>query len=120
MKHKGSFLDRNLLLLLSGRVVSDIGSSIQLLIMPLFIIDKGGDAGMIGLFAFLSLIPIIIIYPFGGVIGDRLNRKGILVFADLISAALVLLLSLFSFLGMMELGNPFWIANPRFFGICFF
>jgi len=45
------------------------------LILPLFIIDIGGSATTIGLSAFLSLMPIIIVYPFAGVMGDRLNRK---------------------------------------------
>lgn len=102
MKNRKRFLNRNLILLLSGRVVSDIGSSIQMMIMPLFIIDIGGDAAMIGLFSFLSLVPILIMYPFGGVFGDRLNRKWIIVTADLISGSLLLVLAILSSLNMIS------------------
>jgi len=44
----------NLFLLLFGRTVSDVGSSIQMLVMPLYILDIGGTAGTIGLFSLLG------------------------------------------------------------------
>lgn len=93
----------NLILLLFGRVVSDIGSSIQMLILPLYIIDIGGSAATIGLSTFLSLMPIMLAYPFAGVMGDRLNRKYIMVGADAFSAIFVLILALKSYLGHMNL-----------------
>lgn len=102
MKTKPFAMNRNLTLLLSGRVVSDIGSSIQMMIMPLFIIDRGGDAAMVGLFSFLSLVPILLMYPFGGVFGDRLNRKWIMVTADLFSGTMLLILAVFSMLNRIS------------------
>ncbi|WP_330404382.1 MFS transporter [Vallitalea okinawensis] len=96
-------LNKNLVLLLFGRVISDIGSSIQMLIMPLYIIDVGGSAATIGLFSFLSLMPILIVYPFAGVIGDRLNRKRIMVIADVVSAVVVLLLAYVSSIDQMSI-----------------
>lgn len=93
----------NLILLLFGRFVSDIGSSIQMLILPLYIIDIGGSASTIGLASFLSLMPIMIAYPFAGVMGDRLNRKFIMVGADALSAVFVLTLAFMSLLGNMNL-----------------
>lgn len=96
-------LNKNLILLLFGRIVSDIGSSIQMLIMPLYIIDVGGSAATIGLFSFLSLMPILLVYPFAGVIGDRLNRKLIMVIADFASAIVVLLLAYISSIDRMNI-----------------
>jgi len=93
----------NLILLLFGRVVSDNGSSIQMLILPLYIIDIGGSAATIGLSTFLSLMPIMLAYPFAGVMGDRLNRKHIMVGADAFSAIFVFILALQSYLGHMNL-----------------
>lgn len=96
-------LNRNLVLLLLGRMVSDIGSSVQMLIMPLFILDIGGSASTIGLFSFLYLMPILIVYPFAGVLGDRLNRKRIMVVADFTSAAIVLILTYLSYIDKLNL-----------------
>ncbi|SNS69262.1 hypothetical protein SAMN05446037_101744 [Anaerovirgula multivorans] len=45
-------LNTNLLLLLLGRFVSDTGSGLQKVIMPLYIIDVGGLAATVGLFSF--------------------------------------------------------------------
>jgi MFS family permease len=93
----------NLFLLLFGRTVSDVGSSIQMLVMPLYILDIGGTAGTIGLFSFLSLIPILIVFPLGGVLGDRFNRKGIMVTADFLSGTSLLALTTISYMGKINI-----------------
>ena len=93
----------NFALLLSGRFVSDLGSSIQILVMPLFILDVGGTAKTIGLFSFLYILPILVIFPFGGVIGDRFNRKRIMVLADALSGLVVLTMAYFSYMGRLSL-----------------
>ncbi len=93
----------NLMLLLLGRIVSDIGSSVIMLIMPLYILDIGGSASTIGLFSFLAMAPILLMFPFGGVIGDRLNRKTIMVSADLASAGVVFIMAALSAMGLLYL-----------------
>lgn len=107
MKKPTKKLNKNLTLLLTGRVVSDIGSSIQMMIMPLYIIDIGGSAALVGLFSFIYLLPILLIYPFAGVMGDRLNRKKIMVIADFVSAGIVLILAFISGTGQMHIGILF-------------
>ncbi|AKL96546.1 arabinose efflux permease [Clostridium aceticum] len=100
-KKRKNILNNNFMLFLLGRMVSDIGNSVQMMIMPLYIIDIGGSAATIGLFSFLSLLPALIIYPFAGVIGDRMNRKMIMVVTDLISAGVILALGFISYWGFM-------------------
>lgn len=107
MKKPTKKVNKNLTLLLTGRVVSDIGSSIQMMIMPLYIIDIGGSAALVGLFSFIYLLPILLIYPFAGVMGDRLNRKKIMVIADFVSAGIVLILAFISSTGQMHIGILF-------------
>jgi len=96
-------LNTNLILLLLGRMVSDTGTNLQMVIMPLYIIDVGGSAATVGIFSFLSLIPTLIIYPFAGVLGDRVNRKTIMVTTDFASACIILGLAFISYLGQMSL-----------------
>ncbi|MEN6348670.1 MAG: MFS transporter [Syntrophomonas sp.] len=96
-------INTNLWLLLLGRTISDTGSGIQIVIMPLYIIDSGGSAATVGLFSFLSLMPTLLIYPFAGVLGDRLNRKAIMVAADIASAIVILGLAAVSQSGRMSL-----------------
>lgn len=84
-------------------MVSDIGSSIQMIIMPLYIIDIGGSAATVGLFSFLALVPTLLVYPFAGVLGDRLNRKAIMVISDFTSALIILFLAYFAYMDRMNL-----------------
>lgn len=93
----------NLLLLLWGRMVSDTGSRIQMIVVPLYILDIGGDAGTVGLFTFLTLVPALVVYPFAGVLGDRLNRKRIMVLTDIASGAVILSLAALAYAGRMSL-----------------
>ncbi|WP_243105951.1 MFS transporter [Clostridium fermenticellae] len=90
MKREKKIANTNLILLLLGGMISDTGSGIQMIIIPLYIIDVGGSAATVGLFSFLSLVPLLISYLFAGVIGDRLNRKTIMVATDIASAAAIL------------------------------
>ncbi|MEL7565811.1 MAG: hypothetical protein AAGU27_13100 [Dehalobacterium sp.] len=62
-------MNGNLILFLLGRLVSDTGTSIHMMIMPLYIIDAGGSAAIVGIFSLLSMLPALLIYPFAGVIG---------------------------------------------------
>ncbi|MTI48609.1 MAG: MFS transporter [Firmicutes bacterium] len=91
---KKNKINTNLILLLLGRMVSDTGTAIQMAVMPIYIIDIGGSAATVGLFSFLSFLPALLVYPFAGVMGDRWNRKAIMVSTDLISGAVILLLAL--------------------------
>lgn len=102
-KKRDGFFDSNLILYLLGRTVSNMGTGIQMIIMPLYIIDVGGSAATIGLFSFLSLVPALIVYPFAGVFGDRLNRKTIMVATDFLSAGVILGLALISYYNQMSL-----------------
>lgn len=90
---KGNTMGRDLKLLLLGRGVSDLGASIQMIVMPLFLLDLGGSATVLGLFSALSMATILV-YPFAGALGDRVNRKKIMVVTDFASAAVLLLLFL--------------------------
>lgn len=103
MSQTGRKINSNLLLLLLGRMVSDTGTSMQMVIIPLYIIDTGGSAATIGLFSFIALAPTLLVYPFAGVLGDRLNRKKIMVVTDFASAGVILVLAVAGYLDKMSL-----------------
>lgn len=103
MKNEKKVINKNFMLYLVGRMVSDTGTSIQMMIMPLYIIDIGGTAATIGLFSFISFLPTLLIYPFAGVIGDRINRKTIMIVTDLISALTIIPLAMLAYLDMIRI-----------------
>lgn len=103
MNRKKKPFNTNFIFLMLGRMVSDTGTGIQAIIIPLYIIDTGGSAATVGLFSFLSLIPILLIYPFAGVAGDRMNRKNIMVGTDLANGLIILSLAFAAYSGKMSL-----------------
>ncbi len=100
---KNKKININLILLLAGGMVSVTGTSIQVAVMPLYIIDAGGSAATIGLYSFFLLVPALIVSPFAGVLGDRHNRKIIMVSTDFACGAAVLLLAFLAHSGSLSL-----------------
>ncbi|MDF2592989.1 MAG: major facilitator superfamily 1 [Clostridia bacterium] len=103
MSKKKSF-NMNFSLFLMGRLISDAGTGVQTMIIPLYVLDIGGSAAMVGILSFLSLLPSLIVSPFAGVLGDRVNRKTIMVVTDFVSGTVVLALALLAYAGRMNIG----------------
>jgi len=91
----------NLLLFISGRFESLLGWAALMVAMPLFVLDKTGSGTMMGVFSLVGALPRFVILPFAGVIGDRMNRKHLMVFLDFVKGSLLLLSFLLSFYGRL-------------------
>lgn len=86
-----------------GRFISIIGSGIQIIALPLYILDITGSGTLMGVFSVLTLVPALISAPFSGILGDRKNRKNIMVFMDFGRGTLICLLALLAFKGGMSI-----------------
>lgn len=84
---------RNFWLYTIGRLVSLIGSGVQDIAVPLFILDVTGSGTAMGTFMIITVAPRLILVPIAGVIGDRVNRKWIMVSMDFGRGAVILLLA---------------------------
>lgn len=80
----------NLLLTLAGKGVSQAGTNLYSFAMSFYILTVTGSAQSFALSLILSTLPRILISPFAGNIVDRLNKKAIVVVADLISGITML------------------------------
>jgi len=115
-------MKRNFTLFLSGRFVSLLGTSIQQIAIPLFILQLTGSGTMMGLFLMFSAIPSLIFLPFAGVIGDRVNNKTAMIICDFLSGGIILLmaylthLQLITFELLLILQIPMAV-NASFFGV---
>ncbi|AKN30363.1 MFS transporter [Clostridium carboxidivorans P7] len=87
-------LQKNLSFYMLGRFISYIGTGIQQIAMPLYILDITHSAIMMGIFSALNLLPNVITLPFAGILGDRKNRKNIMVITDIGRGVLILTLGL--------------------------
>ena len=86
-------MKRNFVLFLSGRFVSLMGSEIQRIAIPLFILQLTGSGTMMGLFLMFSTIPSLVFLPFAGVIGDRVNKKHAMIVCDFFSGSIILIMA---------------------------
>ncbi|HIH72724.1 MAG TPA: MFS transporter [Thermococcaceae archaeon] len=86
--------NRNFWLYAMGRFVSLVGSGVQDVALPLFILDLTGSGTIMGIFMIISMLPRLILYPIAGVVGDKINRKWIMVWMDFGRGAVILFLAL--------------------------
>jgi MFS family permease len=98
-------MNKNFKLFILGRFVSILGTGIQNIALPLYILDITKSAVMFGKFVSLTILPSILILPFVGVIADKLNKKKIMVNCDIVSGILTFLM----FLLVKYAKNPFYL-----------
>jgi DHA3 family macrolide efflux protein-like MFS transporter len=84
---------KNFWLYAMGRLVSLIGTGVQDIAVPLFILDLTGSGTAMGTFMIITTMPRLILVPIAGVIGDRVNRKLIMVWMDFGRGAVILCLA---------------------------
>ncbi|MBI5033695.1 MAG: MFS transporter [Chloroflexi bacterium] len=83
------FRNRNFTLLWSGQLVSTIGSSLTSLAASILVYRLTNSAMSVGLMLMATAAPSLILGLIAGVFVDRIDRKRIMIAADLIRAGLV-------------------------------
>ncbi len=85
-------LNKNFWLFAVGRFVSQLGWAVQDVALPLYVLDKThSGGGMMTAFILAEMIPALIVMPFaGGVVGDRYNRKKLMVWFDIARGGILL------------------------------
>ena len=82
---------RNFTLLLLGQVFSLLGNGALRFALSMYVLEKTGSAAVFGTLLAVSMVPTILLTPFGGVLADRVDRRKIMVGLDLTSGIAVLL-----------------------------
>ena len=88
---KNNIFTKNLILLVCGRFVSELGSSIFGFALSLYVLDYTNSAAAFSLVLSFSMLPNMIISLFAGTFVDRHNKKSIIVFCDIVSGILTLI-----------------------------
>ncbi|SFD16757.1 MFS transporter [Clostridium uliginosum] len=94
---------KNLWMYIGGRFISLIGSGIQMIALPLYILDLTGSGILMGVFSILTLVPALITAPFSGIIGDRRNRRNIMIAMDFGRGALILFFGIIAMTGFLNI-----------------
>ena len=79
--------NRNFRLLLAGQAVSALGDRMVVLALAFAVLEIGGSASDVGLVLAAGAAPMVATVLLGGVVGDRLPRRRVMVTADLVRVA---------------------------------
>ena len=74
-----------------GQFVSNVGSSLSLIVLPLFIFFYTGSTAWLGAITLMQLIPVLIFSPIAGVFVDTHNRKTIMITSDILNMLFILM-----------------------------
>lgn len=96
-------LNKNLAILLSGQLVSQLGDKFYLLALSFWVLEATQSASMMGIVLFCSFFPEVVSGLLAGAIADRYSRKWIIVATDLIRGFIVLGLSLLFYFDQVAL-----------------
>ncbi len=77
--------NRNFLLLWQGQTVSALGNQAFSLATAFWVMEATGSASLMGLLLSASVLPSVLLAPFGGALADRWSRIRILVGCDLLA-----------------------------------
>lgn len=104
MNKTDKLFHRDFLLVVIGQIISLFGNAILRFAIPLYLLNTTGSSSLYGMVLGISTIPMILLYPIGGMIADRVNKRNIMVILDFSTAAL-------TFLFLLSLGRFNLIAS---------
>ncbi|HJB95101.1 MAG TPA: MFS transporter [Candidatus Mediterraneibacter intestinigallinarum] len=87
---KEKLFTRNFTLLILGQVSSLIGNYSLKFALSMYILEQTGSASVFAGITAVSMLPMILFSPFGGILADRADRRNIMVALDMLSGLCVL------------------------------
>ena len=119
--------DRNFRLLFAGRAISYVGTYLAPIAVAFAILGQGGGATAVGLSFAAWTVAQVAMLAFGGVVGDRLPRRAVMISSDIASTCVrvtmgVLLVSGHAYIWELIVLQAFGGAavafyNPAFYGL---
>lgn len=82
---------KDFLLVVIGQIISLFGNQILRYALPLYLLNQTGSSALFGTISACAFIPMIVLFPVGGIIADRVNKRNIMVMLDFATAALIVL-----------------------------
>lgn len=99
------------LIIWAGQFVSSIGTSMTRFALIIWAYQETGSATTLALLGFFAWLPYVIFSPFAGVWVDRLDRRKVLILADLGSGCMTLLLCFFYWRGELAIWHIFLLEG---------
>ena len=92
---------KNFNLMVSGQIISILGSALLRFALSLYVLDTTGSESLFATLFAISNIPLLLA-PLGGAIADRFNRRNLMVIFDFTSSAIVLSLIILMSVGSIS------------------
>jgi MFS family permease len=89
--------NRDFLLVWQGQTLSQLGTQVYSIAMTYWLMRATGSASLMGLMLLASMLPGVVLGPFGGTFADRHSRIRIALVCDLLSGVAVLTLAVSMF-----------------------
>lgn len=102
--------NRNFAFLWSGQAVSQIGDSIFHIAIIWLVVELTGSSLAVGTMMIASQVPRLALQAFGGVIVDRVDRRRIMLSADILRGATVFLFAILVITGTVQLWHVYILA----------
>ncbi len=74
-----------------GQIISLFGNQILRYALPLYLLAATGSSSLFGSINAISFLPMVLLFPIGGIIADRRNKRNIMVILDYATTGLVAL-----------------------------
>ena len=91
---KEKLFNRNFTLLILGQVSSLTGNLTLKFALSMYVLERTGSASLFAGLLAASMVPTILLSPFGGILADRADRRAVMVGLDSLSGLTVLLVAL--------------------------
>jgi len=90
MSKPAKLINKDFFLLWQGQFVSRLGSQAHMIAMMFWLKHATGSAALMGTIMMLSMLPLVILSPFGGTFADLHSRRRIIITCDVIYGVSVL------------------------------
>ena len=82
-------VQRDFTIMILGQIISLFGNAILRFSLSLYVLEVTGSAAVFGTILAVSMIPTVLLSPFGGVLADRLPKQKIMTILDFVTAGLI-------------------------------
>lgn len=86
---------RDFSIMILGQIISLFGNAILRFSLSLYVLDVTGSAAVFGTILAVSMIPTVLLSPFGGVLADRLPKQKIMTILDFATAGMIVIYNVF-------------------------
>jgi MFS family permease len=90
----GALRHRDFRLLWAGQAVSTVGDALNIVALAVFALERGYGPSGLGAMLAARTVAMIIFLPLGGIVGDRMSRRGLMIASDGVRAGAIIALAL--------------------------